>query len=197
MSYRHVEVSGEEVSEIVKRLKGLRERDNETQDELAKAIGCTKSAISNIEQGKSAPSLKTVKMIALHYNVSIDFICGLSEDMTIPSNVLDSLCRHISLEMRSFTVSETQTIPIISISKGLFDYLNASVKAEQFKETVPDEFIEAWIEKEKEKAKNSLRTQKNDTVKFALLSKRYITSDKVLSLLKKAFDKSEGNDGPL
>lgn len=198
MSCRHSEIKGEELSEVVKRIKKLRERDNETQEELAIAIGCTKAAISNIEQGKSNPSLETVKKIALHYKVSIDFICGLYDDMTIPSNVLDSLLRYISLEIRPIRFSQAHQIPVISINKGLFDYLNVLVRAKQLlNKGVPDDVINGWLEKEADKAKNFLRDEKGGTVEYALLTKRYIASDKVLSLLENVFDESVGDDGPL
>lgn len=198
MSYRHFKNKGEKFSIEVERIKELRERDNETQEELATAIGCKKYTISNIEQGKSVPSLETIKNIALHYHVSIDYICGLYEDMAIPSTVLDSLLRYISLETKTIIFSQSHQIPVISINKGLFDYLKVLIRADQLLEKgVPADVIDGWLEKEADKAKNSLRNEKGDTVEYALLSKRYITSDKVLSLLEKAFDESDGDDGPL
>lgn len=197
MSYRDYRSKDTELSEVAKRIKELRKRDNETQEELAKAVHCQKATISNIEQSKSAPSLETIKAIAIHYKVTVDYICGLSEDMTILSNLLDCLCRHISLEKESFSMSKSYKIPVISINKGFFDYLKVLARAQQFQEEkIPDELINAWIEKEAEKAKNALRSE-TGTVKYALLTTRLIASDKVLALLEKTFDESIGDDTAL
>lgn len=190
MSYRHSKSKSEELSEYAMRIKRLREEHNESQEELANAIYCTKFTIANIEQGKSSPSLETVKKIAQHYNVSTDFICGLSDNVTISTNVLETLCRYISLEIRRMSMSQSHEIPFISISKNFFDYLDALAKSEQFKKNVPDEVINAWLEKEAEKAKISLRGEKNDTVRYALLCDRYISSDEVMALLEKTYRES-------
>lgn len=199
--YRNTKIKDWKLDEISIRIKKLREKANETQGALADAINCTPDAIKNIEQSKNAPSLDTCKAIALHYNVSIDYICGLTEDITIPSNVLDCLCRFISLEIKTghFSGSDaTYKIPFISIEKTLFDYLEILARAEQFKkETLSDDSIDLWLKKETEKVENSIRCGTVDTVEYALLSKRYFTSDKVLGLLEDAFNNSEGDDGPL
>lgn len=201
MGYRHFESTEEYPSETSMRIKRLREVNNETQQELATAIGVNKFTIANVEQGKSALPLETAKNIALHYGVSVDYICGLSEDMAIPSTSLDALCRYVSLDILPMRMGETLTheIPIIVIRKCLFDYLNVLVKAEQLeKKGVPGEVVDAWREKEGEKAKDLLRCKDNaETVKYALLSSRYISSDDVLELLEKAYDESLGDDGPL
>lgn len=197
MSYRDYQSKDTELSEVAKQIKGLRKRDNETQEELAKAIGCKKATISNIEQGNSAPSLKIAKNIALHYNVSMDYVCGLTDDTAIPSNILDCLCHHISLKIESMRMSQLHKIPVISINKGLFDYLKVLAQAQQFQEEkIPDELINAWIEKEAEKAKNALRSE-TGTVKYALLSTRYIASDEMLSLLENTYGESAGDDTTL
>lgn len=43
-----------------------------TQEELAKKIGLSRQALSNIETGKSVPSLKTVVKIAQALDVPIE-----------------------------------------------------------------------------------------------------------------------------
>lgn len=200
MGYHDFESKDEDLGEIPKRIKKLRKINDETQSELATAIHTTKSAIANIEQGRSDPSLETAKNIALHYKVSVDYICGLSEDMAIPSSTLDTLCRYISLDTSIRTVSQSHTIPVISIRKCFFEYLNVLIRAEQLKKGgVPDEVLDAWLEKEAEKAKNLLRYENtnNSNERYALLTTRYITSDEVLELLERAYNESSGEDTPL
>ena len=196
--YRHFEKKDEELSIFSKRIKKLRETHDETQKELAAAISFTKTTIANIEQGKSDPSLEVTTAIAKHYKVSVDYICGLSDDIWGSSAALDTLCRYISLDTENQAMLQTHEIPVISISKGLFDYLNVLVKAGRLKkEGVPDEVIDAWCEKEAEKAKNALRYKKDNSVKYALLSKRQISSDEILALIEKTYRECDGDDGTL
>lgn len=197
MGYRDSKSKDENLGEIPKRIKKLRQINDETQSELATAINTTKSTIANIEQGKSDPSLETAKNIALHYKVSVDYICGLSADMAIPSSTLDTLCRYISLDTPIRTVSQSHTIPVISVRKCFLEYLKVLNRAEQLKKGgVPDEVLDAWLEKETEKAKDLLRNE-NPNIKYALLTTRYITSDDVLALLERAYNESSGEDTPL
>lgn len=196
--YRHIKDRSEELSIVAQRIKKLRERNDESQIDLAKAINISKATLANYEQDKANLPLETAKKIAQHYKVSIDFICGLSEDMETSAGVLDTLCRYISLDVVTFSVGQSHKIPVVSINKDFFNYLNVLVKAGQLKEReVPDEVINAWCEKEAEKVKNSLRDEKADTVRYALLTSRYITSDKVLKLLEEAFEESVGDDTSL
>lgn len=200
MGCRHTKNTDENLGIVAQRIKKLREAADETQDKLAKAINVSKNMIANIEQSKSAPSLETAKNIALHYKVSVDFICGLSEDMAVPSSTLDTLCRYISIDMRRMSTSQPHTIPVISIRKCFFDYLDALITAEKLKnKDVPDEVIDAWLEKETEKTKNLLRIESTDNsiVKYALLTNRYIALDDVQKLLERSFNESSGDDKPL
>ena len=54
------------------RLEELRKRKGMSQDELAKAVGCTQAAISKFEIGESNPSLETLVKIASALDVSFD-----------------------------------------------------------------------------------------------------------------------------
>lgn len=197
--YRHVKGQSEELSIVAQRIKKLRERNGESQADLAGAINVSKATLANYEQDKANLPLEMAKKIAQHYKVSVDFICGLSENMETSAGVLDTLCHYIKLEVRPFSVCQSHKIPIVSINKDFFNYLNVSAKIRQLEEReVPNEVIEAWREKETEKVKNSLRDEKADNVEYAaLLTTRYITSDEVLSLLENAFERSIGDDTSL
>ena len=56
------------------RIKLLRQQLNMSQDELAKSLGVTKQAISNIENSKSAPSVNVLSKLALDYNVNLNYL---------------------------------------------------------------------------------------------------------------------------
>jgi len=58
------------------RIKELRKFKKMSTKELGKAIGMSQQYISDIETGRTTPSLKTLGKIAKYFNVSIDFLLG-------------------------------------------------------------------------------------------------------------------------
>ena len=60
------------------RLKCLREEKDITQEELSKIIGITTRAYQRYEAGEREPKLQTLKILALYYKVSLDYIVGLT-----------------------------------------------------------------------------------------------------------------------
>lgn len=56
------------------RIKELRKRLNLTQEEFGAKIGIKKSAISQLESGKSTPSSQTVSMICDKFGVNRDWL---------------------------------------------------------------------------------------------------------------------------
>lgn len=52
----------------------LRRAKKITQEDLAKEVGLTKGAIGMYETGKRTPSLKTAKVIANYFEVSLEEI---------------------------------------------------------------------------------------------------------------------------
>lgn len=66
-------------STLAQRIKSLRLSLKLTQREFAKKAGCTAATLSAYENGSKSPSLEIVKGIAEAFNISIDWLCGLSE----------------------------------------------------------------------------------------------------------------------
>ena len=64
------------------RLLQLRKEADLTQDELAAILKINKHSISSYERGKSAPSDEIKIAIARHFNVSVDYLLGVTD---IPS----------------------------------------------------------------------------------------------------------------
>lgn len=62
--------------------KSLRLSYKLTQDELAKALGISKSAISMYENGNREPDFVTLEKIADFYNVDMDYLLGRSTNTT-------------------------------------------------------------------------------------------------------------------
>ncbi len=70
-----------------KRLKELRINEELTQKELAEALNVSTVSISSYETGAKTPSFDMVLNIAKKFNVSIDWLCGLSNNMKPNNNI--------------------------------------------------------------------------------------------------------------
>ncbi|MBQ8556958.1 MAG: helix-turn-helix transcriptional regulator [Clostridia bacterium] len=64
------------------RIRDLREDHDMTQDELVARLGMNKTTYTNYEQGKREIPFALVIRLAELYNVSIDYIAGLSATPT-------------------------------------------------------------------------------------------------------------------
>ena len=56
------------------KLKELRGKT--TQQELEKTLGISQKTLSNYENGKTDPDIKTLIQIADYFNVSLDYLCN-------------------------------------------------------------------------------------------------------------------------
>ena len=64
---------------LSQRLKTLRREKNITQYEMASMFKVTRSCISNWETGKREPEKVVLKELARYFDVSIDYLLGLTE----------------------------------------------------------------------------------------------------------------------
>lgn len=62
------------------RLKILRKENKYTQEDVAKKLGLTKSAYGYYEQGKTVPDAHTISKLANIFDVSTDYILGLTDE---------------------------------------------------------------------------------------------------------------------
>ena len=69
-----------------KKIRELREENNITQQDLAKYLKVAKSTLSQYETGSRIPNDDIKKSIALKFNVSIDYLLGLTN---IPNTIDD------------------------------------------------------------------------------------------------------------
>ena len=61
---------------IGQRIKELRTRHGQTQDEFARLVGLSRSYVSMIECGKREPDSDTLEAIADLYNVDMNYLYG-------------------------------------------------------------------------------------------------------------------------
>ncbi len=88
-------------SEFGENLKKLRVAHNLTQEELGSKVGLSKAVVSKYENGLGYPQLNVLVRIAAYFNVTTDYLLGVSNGKTInvsgltPSQ-LDALHRIIA-----------------------------------------------------------------------------------------------------
>ena len=76
-----------DVSEILsKRLKELRIENNYSQYEIANIIGIAQVTYSHYELGRRSVSIQNLVKIAKIYNVSTDYLLGISDDRIIQNS---------------------------------------------------------------------------------------------------------------
>lgn len=105
-------MDNEELSIFSERLKNLRTGLGLSQTEFVDGIGITASSLSAYEKNSKIPSIGVVKKIAEKYNVSIDWLCGLSEDKQINQEIrtysdLFKLLRKINNISKNFCIFES------------------------------------------------------------------------------------------
>ena len=64
---------------FAERLKELRLERGVGQVELAHSLGVSKGVISLWENAKREPTLSSLEAVAGYFDVSLDFLCGLSD----------------------------------------------------------------------------------------------------------------------
>ena len=67
------------------RLRDIRKDHGDTQETLAKKLGFATPTVSKWEQGETDPNLETLKKICRMYNVSADYLLGITNDDPILS----------------------------------------------------------------------------------------------------------------
>ena len=67
------------MSTLAERIKDLRQEADLTQEEFGKLFGIVKSTVSLYESGKSTPDDELKKKMAEYFNVSLDYLMGISD----------------------------------------------------------------------------------------------------------------------
>ena len=66
------------------KIKELRAEKDLTQGELAQVLGITQDSISLWEKGKRLPDTPYIAKLAAYFDVSSDYLLGLSDDLGAP-----------------------------------------------------------------------------------------------------------------
>lgn len=85
----------------------------QSTDAVMKAVGISKSTLSDIENDKRDPGAETIYTLARHYGVSTDFLLGLS-DIKTPETTAQAVIEYTGL-------SEANVQTLHAMSKKIFD----------------------------------------------------------------------------
>lgn len=84
-------------------IRKLRKDFNISQVELASKLGVTKQCVSNWENDNILPSIEMLIKIAKYFNVSTDYLLGISSEKTLDvSGLTDTEITHIKLIVEDF-----------------------------------------------------------------------------------------------
>ncbi|MDF2563696.1 MAG: immR [Massilibacillus sp.] len=64
------------------RLREIRKKNNISQQEISALINVTPRAWRFYETGDREPSIKALVILADHFNVSVDYLVGMTDDST-------------------------------------------------------------------------------------------------------------------
>ena len=102
------------------RLKELREAKKESQQKLAFLLNVSQTMVSRYELGQAYPDYDTLIVLAKHYNVSIDYLIGYT-DNKLPYSKSDLSDSEQSLLSLFKQLNDTQKEKVIAFMQGLND----------------------------------------------------------------------------
>ncbi len=102
------------------RLKELREAKKESQQKLAFLLNVSQTMVSRYELGQAYPDYDTLIVLAKHYNVSIDYLIGYT-DNKLPYSKSDLSDSEQSLLSLFKQLNDTQKEKVIAYMQGLND----------------------------------------------------------------------------
>lgn len=94
---------------LCERIKELRKSFNISQVQLALSLGVTKQCVSNWENNNILPSIDMLLKIAKYFNVTTDFLLGISNDNIIDVTGLTEVEKsHIKLLVKDLQRKNVQ-----------------------------------------------------------------------------------------
>lgn len=148
-------------NKISSRIKELRTSLGMTQTTFAESIGTSQNALSGYENSDRIPSYDILISIATKYNVSLDWLCGLS-DKSPSASVVSTYSDVIAL-LTAIADNSTLNLEIAYDAPSDFDgfYENAPLLGSiRFDDSKITAFLHEW--------QDMLRLLKNGTIKESL-----------------------------
>lgn len=99
-------------------IKDLRENNYKTQQEMAKLLNVSRSTYAGWENGIDSIPLIKLNDICNYYNISLDYICGLSNSKTNHDIKIINM-KNIGLKLKEIRENNSDTQEVISKSIGI------------------------------------------------------------------------------
>ncbi len=130
-------------------VKNLRKEKNITQEQLASIVGCSRSTIAMWEAGKSKPGQDGLRKMADYFEVSTDYLLGLTDYRTAAEGLqaaidrkdIDRAMRELAREIQLREQKKTkQTLPLDDVQREeIWEQMNPG---EYFTYLIPDDSME-------------------------------------------------------
>lgn len=140
-----------------------------TQKEISAFVGCTEATLSAYENGSKSPSLEIIKGIAEKCNVSIDWLCGLSDKMkndNEPETYADVIDLLVQIEKPiSFHVGKEK----ITVSDSVLQYFLedwGKMLPLFHNGTIDDKLYKLWLDDKKKEYENVHMRNENEIQEF-------------------------------
>lgn len=132
------------------RLKSIRNEMDLSQRDFAEKVGCTAATLSAYENNTKNPSLEIVKNIAEKCNISIDWLCGLSDNKYINREFVtfsDAINMFFELErVNQLYISPEMMSDVALNDSAIINFRNDEMKS----------FIKEWIKMKELHDSNSI-----------------------------------------
>ena len=129
---------------IGKRIKELRKKNKEKQEDLAQLLETTQNSISKVENGTSGLAINNLIKIAEHYGVSLDYLCKGEGG----AYILNTLNKYVNFSYSSISGiaadDNTHLIPYFKIDKFFYQYLSQVAQANS-NSKMPENIKQMWI----------------------------------------------------
>ena len=159
---------------IGNRIKELRTSKNLTQEDIAKLVKVSKATISNYEKGKVSPPIELLIKLAERYDVSIDWLCGLSnEEIPRLMSYGDAFFRLVEIDkVIGFSVEDVTFFSNLRGTAVLFD-ATLTKALEEYQEmvnlrdnnTISEHLFNLWISDKVQQLDKQYRLLSNQTLK--------------------------------
>ena len=87
-------------------LKKLRQRNNISQDELAKKLNVKQYVISSWEIERSEPNIEQIKFLSTYFNVPTDYLLGKDKIMVKKEEEFEILTNHFKQDVNDDVINE-------------------------------------------------------------------------------------------
>ena len=99
-------VQGDIIMTFGETLKRLRQRNNISQDELAKKLNVKQYVISSWEIERSEPNIEQIKFLSDYFNVPTDYLLGKDVIMVNDEKEFEIVTNHFKQDVNDDVISE-------------------------------------------------------------------------------------------